>query len=143
MILSKDLVKQNRTFLILSLKKSWTLTGSSIFSGIFRWSNPTSNLILSLNSSFLWNWCNDNPNKIAKSDQLWFRGFISIILNPFLRVFAISDFLKVIHAPKTPLRGGISGTQKITFPHIFFQILAIRTSHKLYKHPHVKGFLTK
>jgi hypothetical protein len=30
------------------------------------------------------------------------RGFVSIILNPFLRVFAISAFLKVIHAPKTP-----------------------------------------
>ena len=54
---------------------------------------------------------------------MWFRGFISIIINPFLRVFAISAFLKVIHAPKTPKRGGISGTPKITFPHIFFQIL--------------------
>ena len=96
-----------------------------------------------LNSSFFWNRFNDNPNKITKSDQMWFRGFVSIILNPFLRVFAISAFLKVIHAPKTPKRGGISGTPKITFPHIYFQILAIGTSHKLYKHPHVKGFLTK
>ena len=44
-----------------------------------------------------------NPKlRIAKSDQLWLRGFVSIILNPFLRVFAISAFLKVIHAPKTP-----------------------------------------
>ena len=42
------------------------------------------------------------PRQIAKSDQLWLRGFVSIILNPFLRVFAISAFLKVIHAPKTP-----------------------------------------
>ena len=58
-----------------------------------------------LNSSFFWNWCNVNPKKIAKSDQLWLRGFVSIILNPFLRVFAISAFLKVIHAPKTPKRG--------------------------------------
>ena len=48
---------------------------------------------------------------------MWFKGFISIILNPFLRVFAISAFLKVIHAPKTPKRGGISGTPKITFLH--------------------------
>ena len=96
-----------------------------------------------LNSSFFWNWCNVNPDKITKCDQLWFRGFVSIIINPFLRVFAISAFLKVIHAPKTPKRRGISGTPKITFPHIFFQILAIGTSHKLYKHPHVKGFLTK
>jgi hypothetical protein len=64
---------------------------------------------------------------------LGLRGFISIILNPFLRVFAISAFLKVIHAPKTPKRGGISGTPKITFLHLFFQILAIGTSHKVYK----------
>ena len=56
---------------------------------------------VSLNSNFFWNWCNVNPNKIAKCDQLWFKGFVSIILNPFLRVFAISAFLKVIHAPKT------------------------------------------
>ena len=54
-----------------------------------------------LNSSFFWNWCNVNPDKITKCDQLWFRGFVSIIINPFLRVFAISAFLKVIHAPKT------------------------------------------
>ena len=55
-----------------------------------------------LNSSFFWNWCNVNPDKIMKWDQLWFRRFVSIILNPFSRVFAISAFLKVIHAPKTP-----------------------------------------
>ena len=62
------------------------------------------------NSSFLWNWCKVNPDKIAKSNQLWLRGFISIILNPFLRVFAISAFLKVIHAPKTPIhkRAGVN-----------------------------------
>ena len=46
-------------------------------------------------------WCNVNPDKITKWDQLWFKGLVSIILNPFLRVFAISAFLKVIHAPKT------------------------------------------
>ena len=55
-----------------------------------------------LNSSFFLNWCNAIPDKIAKSYQLWLRGFVSIILNPFLRVFAISAFLKVIHAPKNP-----------------------------------------
>ena len=55
-----------------------------------------------LNSSFFLNWCNVNPVKIKKSNQLWLRGFVSIILNPFLRVFAISASLKVIHAPKTP-----------------------------------------
>ena len=54
-----------------------------------------------LNSSFFLNWCNVNPDKITKRDQLWFRRFVSIILNPFSRVFAISAFLKVIHAPKT------------------------------------------
>ena len=57
-----------------------------------------------LNSSFFWNWCNVNPDKITKWDQLWFKGFVSIIFNPFSRGFAISAFLKVIHAPKTPLR---------------------------------------
>ena len=36
--------------------------------------------------------------------------------------------------PKPP----ISGAPKITFPHIFFQILAIGTSQKVYKHPHVR-----
>ena len=55
---------------------------------------------IDLTAVFL-NWCNVNPDKITKWDQLWFRGFVSIILNPFLRVFAISVFLKVIHAPKT------------------------------------------
>ena len=52
-----------------------------------------------------------------------------------LRVFAISAFLKVIHAPKTPKRGDTSGTSNVTFPHIFFQILAIGTSHRVYKQP--------
>ena len=37
----------------------------------------------------------------------------------------------------------ISGTSKVTFPNIFFQNLAIRASHKVYKHPNVKGFLSK
>jgi hypothetical protein len=55
------------------------------------------------------------------------REFVSIILNPFLS-FAISAFLKVIHALKTPIRGGISGTLKVTFPHIFFS------------NPHNQGF---
>ena len=54
----------------------------------------------SLNSHFVWNWCNANPVKITKSNHLWLRGFVSIILNLILRVFAISAFLKVIHAPK-------------------------------------------
>ena len=112
-------------------------TGSPL---IGRFLGPRKNC---LNSSFFLNWCNVNPNKIMKWDQLWFRGFISIILYPFSRVFAISAFLKVIHAHKTPKRGGISGTLKITFPHIFFQILAIGTSHKVAKHPNVKGFLSK
>jgi len=46
--------------------------------------------------------------------------FFSVILNPFLRVFAIS-------APKPQ----ISGTLEIIFPHILFQILAIRTFQKV------------
>ena len=54
-----------------------------------------------LNSQFVWNWCNANPVKITKSNHLWLRGFVSIMLNLILRVFAISAFLKVIHAPKT------------------------------------------
>ena len=96
-----------------------------------------------LKSIFFWNWCNANTDDIAKYNQLFLRGFILIKLNPFQRVFAISAFLKVIHAPKTPKRGGISGTPKLTFLHIFFQTLAIRTSYKVYQHPHGKGFLTK
>ena len=40
-----------------------------------------------------------------KSIHLWLRGFVSIILNLFLRVFAISTFLKFIHAPKNPKKG--------------------------------------
>ena len=55
-----------------------------------------------LNSTFFWNWCNVNPDKITKSNQLWLKEIVSIIHNPFLRVFAIPAFLKVIHAPKTP-----------------------------------------
>ena len=64
--------------------------------------NKNVNMKSHLNSSFFLNWCNVNPAKIMKSNQLWLRGFVSIILNPFLRVFAISAFLKVIHATKTP-----------------------------------------
>jgi hypothetical protein len=66
------------------------------------------------------------------------RGSVSLIINPFLRVFAISAFLKVIHAPKTPKRGDESGTSKINFPHSNFDILAIGTSHEPHKHPHIK-----
>ena len=58
-----------------------------------------------INSSFFLNWCNVNPDKISKWDLLWFRGFVSIILNPFSRVFAISAFLKIINAPINPKRG--------------------------------------
>ena len=35
---------------------------------------------------FFWNCCNANPNLIAKANHLWLRRFISIILNPLLRV---------------------------------------------------------
>ena len=72
-----------------------------------------------LNSSFFWNWCNANPDQIAKSNQLWLRGFVSIILNPFLRVFTISAFLKVIHAPKTPKEGVFQVLRKLP-SHIHF-----------------------
>ena len=71
--------------------------------GLLNWYSPMIfflNLIL-LNSHFVWNWCNTNPVKITKSNHLWLRGFVSIILNLVLRVFAISAFLKVIHAHKT------------------------------------------
>jgi hypothetical protein len=71
------------------------------------------------------------------------RWSVSLILYPFLRVFAISAFLKVIHAPKNPQRGGESGTSEINFPHSDFDILAIRTSHEPYKHPHIKEKLVK
>ena len=36
----------------------------------------------------------------TKSNHLWLRGSVSIILNPFLRVLSISGLLKVIHTPK-------------------------------------------
>ena len=45
------------------------------------------------------------------------RGFVLIILNPFLWVFAISAFLMIIQATKTHKRGGESGTVKMDFPH--------------------------
>ena len=43
---------------------------------------------------------------------MWFRGSISLILNPFLRVFSISGFLKVIYA-----RVGI-GYPKFGYPRV-------------------------
>ena len=58
-----------------------------------------------------------------KSGQLWLRGFISIILNALLRVFAISAFLKVIHAPKTPKRGFFQVPRKLTSSIAFFKSL--------------------
>ena len=52
----------------------------------------------------------------------------------FLKVFAVTAILKVIHALKTP---------KKDFPHIFFHILAMETSHGSYEYPHIKGYLPK
>ena len=66
-------------------------------------------------------------------------GSVSLIPNPLLRVFAISASLKVIHAPKTPPKGGESGNDKINFLHSEFHILTIGTSHGPYKHPHNIG----
>ena len=74
---------------------------------------------------------------------MWFRGSVSLILSPFLRVFSISGFLKVIHALQTPQKRCESGTSKINFPHSVLQILAIGTCHGPYKHPHAKGWLSK
>ena len=48
------------------------------------------------------------------------RKFVSIKLNPFLRVFAISAFLKVIHTPKTPVKRVFSSNPKINFPIVIF-----------------------
>ena len=39
--------------------------------------------------------------------------------------------------------GGSFQVSENSFPHIFFQILALETSQKVYKHPHVKEFLSK
>ena len=74
---------------------------------------------------------------------MWFRGSVSLILSPFLRVFSISGFLKVIHALQTPQKRCESGTSKINFLHSVLQILAIGTCHGPYKHPHAKGWLSK
>ena len=63
------------------------------------------------------------------------------MLNPLLRVFAISAFLKV-HTPKTPKRGDESSTDKINFLHSEFHILTIGFSHGPYKPPHVKRYLS-
>ena len=61
-------------------------------------------------------------------------GFVSIIISPFLRVYTISAFLKVIHAPKTPKRGGISGsTPKITFLHTVFPRIVVATTILFWK----------
>ena len=43
-----------------------------------------------LNSSFFWKSCNASPNWTEKSNHLRLRGSVSLILNPFLRIFAIS-----------------------------------------------------
>jgi len=74
---------------------------------------------------------------------LWLRGSVSLILNPFLRVFDISAFLKVIHAPKNPENPLKSGASKINFPHIILDILAIGTTHGPYKHPSIKDWSAK
>ena len=63
---------------------------------------------------------------------MWLRGSVSLLLNPFLRVFSISAFLKVIHAPK---EGVNQVLRKWTFLHSDFYILAIRASHQPYKDP--------
>ena len=78
-----------------------------------------------------------------KFNHLWRRGSVSLILNPFLKVFSISAFLKVIHAPQTPKRGSELGTAKMDFLHSNSYILAFGTSHGPYKHPIIKGYLSK
>ena len=40
-----------------------------------------------LTASFFWNWCNATPKWITKSNRLWLRGSILLILKPFLGVF--------------------------------------------------------
>ena len=77
---------------------------------------------LYLTAVFL-NWCNGNPDQIAKSNCLWLRGSVSLKLNPFLRVFSISAFLKVIHAPKTPKNyHHIAQSYKIIDNQIFIEL---------------------
>ena len=49
----------------------------------------------------------------------------------------------VIHAPQTPKRWGEPVTDKINILHSKFHILAIGTFHGPYKHPYVKGYLSK
>ena len=56
------------------------------------------------------------------------RGFISLILNPFLMVLV---FLKVIHTPKTPVKRVFSSNPKINFPHSNSYKIVIRSFHKL------------
>lgn len=92
-----------------------------------------------LNSSFFWNWCNPAIPAPTKSSNpticSWGCSFQAYLTHSqeFLPFQALSTLPK-------PLKEGI---QKITFLHTFFLIFAIGTSHGPYKHPHVKGYLSK
>ena len=80
------------------------------------------------------------PTK-SQNHHLWLSGLVSLKIKPILRVLSISGFSKVIHAPKTPQtpkKRVESGASKINFLHSNFFILVIGTSHRPYKHPHVK-----
>jgi hypothetical protein len=69
--------------------------------------------------------------QIAKSNYMWFRGSISLIINPFLRVFSISGFLKVIHTPKTPQKRCESGTSKTNFLYSVFKIVVSKYAKRV------------
>ena len=74
-------------------------------------------------TAVFFNWCNASPNQIATSNCLLSRGSVSLILNPFLRFFFTSAFLKVIHAPNTSKRGVNQVPQKSISPIAFFKSL--------------------
>ena len=91
------------TICILFFLFEWKITyAQNIFSRSLKKPVTRENWDKLFNSSFFLNWCNVNPVKIMKYNQLWLRGFVSIILNQFLRVFAISGHPR----PQSPQKRG-------------------------------------
>ena len=71
-------------------------------------------------TAVFFNWCNASPNQIATSNCLLSRGSVSLILNPFLRFFFTSAFLKVIHTPKQAVPSQDVPQDKITLKFGYF-----------------------
>ena len=101
------------------------------------------NLTDSLNSSFFFKLVQCQPQLNCQIRPIVVEGVCFNHTWPIIKGFCHFSLFKGHPRPQNPQKRGYFMYPKKTFLYIFFQILAIGTSHKVYKHPHVKGFVSK